>query len=406
MRLLFIHQNFPGQYKHIAEHFAARQDTQVVALGISDRPVPRGVRYVRYKLSQASTRGVHPLAADFEAKVIRGQAAARAAQDLKRSGFTPDIICAHPGWGEALFIRDVWPAVPILSYFEFYYRADAADIGFDPEFPSGGDETAWSLRAKNAAMLASLVASDQFVTPTRWQGSHLPHFLSERLNVIHDGIDTRIVRPKPATVTLGRTKTKYKLGDEIITFVNRNLEPYRGYHTFMRALPHILSQRPNARAIIVGGDGVSYGAAPAKGSWKTKFLAEVQDRLDMSRVHFVGSLPYDLYLNLLNISAAHVYLTYPFVLSWSMLEAMASQCLVIASRTPPVSEVIQHEQNGLLFDFFSPDELAQTVIRALDQPSKYQDVRAMARQTIEQNYDLYTVCLPQHVGLIERTARA
>jgi glycosyltransferase involved in cell wall biosynthesis len=403
MRILFVHQNFPGQYKFIAEALASQPGNEVVALAVNKRAVPQGVRVVLYQHKNPPP-GAHALANDFHGKVAWGEAAARAAVGLRQAGFIPDLIIGHPGWGEMLFLKDVFPGARMLSFMEFYYRSENADVNFDPHFQVKDEETFWRLRARNAPFLLSIEASDWSVSPTKWQWSQLPAFARQRTSIIHEGVDTDKIRPDPAaSIKLGRGGT-FRPGDEIITFVNRNLEPYRGYHVFMRALPEILSKRANARAVIVGADGASYGPAPRTGTWKNIYRDEVASRLDMSRVHFVGLVPYATYINLLQVSAAHVYLTYPFVLSWSMLEAMAAECLIIGSKTPPVEEVIVDGESGLLTDFHSPDALAERTIEALAQPEKFRDLRKHAREKIVRDYDLRTVCLPQHLRLIDDVA--
>ncbi len=337
--------------------------------------------------------------------MVRGEAAARAALALRTEGFSPDVICGHPGWGETLFVKDVWPEARLLAYVEFAYSAKGADFGFDAEFKQDSTEAAFGLRVRNGAQFLAFEASDWIVSPTAWQASRLPEIFRSRLSVIHDGIDTDLVRPnrRPASPS-PRDGVTCGVGDEIVTFVNRNLEPYRGYHSFMRALPEILRRRPNARAVIVGGSDVSYGAAAPNGrTWRDIFLEEVRGSLDLTRVHFVGKLPYTTYLKLLQVSAAHVYLTYPFVLSWSLLEAMAAGCMVIGSATPPVEEVIRHGENGVLVDFFSPQAIADATVEALAEPQAHRHLRAEARRSAE-TYDLKRVCLPRHLRLIEALA--
>jgi glycosyltransferase involved in cell wall biosynthesis len=371
MRVLFVHQNFPGQYLHLAAALAARGD-EVSALAIERQKPPPGVRVLFYKPQRGSSSGIHPWVSDIETKVIRGEAAAQATLALRDQGFTPDVICAHPGWGEALFLKDVFPDTPMLSFIEFYYTTDGADFGFDPEFADDDLPARCRLRMKNANSLLNLDIADWCVTPTEWQRSTVPARYRDRMTVIHDGIDTERVKPNPH-VKLGLAKSGLTLrpGDEVITFVNRNMEPYRGFHVFMRALPEIQKRRPNAVVLIVGGDDISYGKRlPPGETWRQRMLAEVGDRLDMQRVRFVGRIPYNDFAAMLQVSAVHVYLTYPFVLSWSMLEAMSAGCLVVGSSTPPVEEVISDGVNGLLVDFFSPQGIAEAIDRVLTHPDQ------------------------------------
>jgi glycosyltransferase involved in cell wall biosynthesis len=404
MNVLFVHQNFPGQFKHLAPHLA-RAGHGVRALGIDGPGLP-DIEMVRYKPQRATARQTHPWAQEFETKVIRGEACAAAALELKKAGFAPDVIVANPGWGESLFLRDVFPAAKMLALIEFFYAARGLDFDFDPEFHQSDPARDAKLRAKNAHLLMALADMDRGLAPTEFQKSTVPEPYRAKLSVIFEGIDTSVVQPDPAgTVTVGR-KT-LRAGDEVITFVNRNLEPYRGYHIFMRALPGILQRRPNASVLIVGADGVSYGAAAPEGkTWKQIFLDEVKDRIDPARVHFLGRLPYEQYLKVLQVSACHVYLTYPFVLGWSCIEAMSAGCLVVGSRTAPVMEAIEHGKNGLLVDFFDVAALSATVCEALERPAEFAPLRLAARKTALNRYDLARVCLPQQVKLVEGLARA
>ena len=403
MNLLFVHQNFPGQFKHLAPHLAAAGH-HVHALAIEGRPVP-GVHLHRYKPGRGTSRETHAWTQEFETKVIRGEACAMAALRLKGQGFTPDLIVANPGWGESLFLSDVWPGTPLLALIEFYYAARGLDFDFDPEFYEPDFARDAKLRAKNAHILMTLQDMAWGVSPTHFQRGTVPDTYQDRISVIFDGIDTDVARPDP-TAALTLRGGELRPGAEIVTFVNRNLEPYRGYHVFMRALPEILRRRPQAVALIVGNDHVSYGPAAPSGTWKQIFLDEVKDRLDLSRVHFLGSLPYTTYLRVLQLSACHVYLTYPFVLGWSCVEAMSAGCLVVGSATPPVEEVIDHQKNGLLVDYADVDALSDTVIDCLARPKRHAALRAAARQTAVERYDLATVCLPEQVKLVDALSRA
>jgi glycosyltransferase involved in cell wall biosynthesis len=372
--ILFIHQNFPGQFRHIAPALA-NHGHQVHALAITGQATP-GVSLHSYRPSKGSSTSIHPLASEFETKVIRAEACGQAMLQLKANGVMPDLVIAHPGWGEALFVKDVWKQTSLLSFLEFYYATSGTDVGFDPEFSKQGFFEDARLRVKNANNLLSLEISDFGLSPTNWQKQSHPQWTQDRIQVIFDGVDCDILKPNPSVrLNLKReTGESFSLTskDEIITFVNRNLEPYRGYHSFMRALPKILAARPNARVLIVGGDGVSYGAkAPEGKTWKQIFLDEVKSRIDLERVHFLGNVPYPIFTQLLQLSSCHVYLTYPFVLSWSCIEALSTGCLVIGSDTGPVREVIEHGVNGLLVDFFNYEAIADAVIRSLSDPASF-----------------------------------
>lgn len=329
----------------------------------------------------------------------------RTALEIKKSGFEPDVICVHSGWGEGLYLKDIFPDARILVFCEFYYNAEGSDVAFESREPLSLDKRLLT-RTRNMTQMLSMASGDWGISPTEWQRSQYPAMVRERVSVIHDGIDTEVVRPDPKAHCALVTGARLRAGDEIVTFVNRNLEPYRGFHIFARALPLIQKLRPKAHVVIIGENGVSYGAPPPKGTtYREMFMKEVQDKLDMSKVHFLGRVPYEHFLTLLRVSAAHVYLTYPFVLSWSMLEAMAAGCLVIGSKTPPVEEVLRHERNGLLVDFFSPEEVARAVGRVLSHPDRMRSLREAARKTILENYDLRSVCLPRHMNLITSLAR-
>lgn len=399
MNILFIHQNMPAQFKHVAP-MLAREGHQVAFLTQTCRAELPGVKAVTYAApQQGGGKGGHPYLRRFDDAVRCGQAVVRAVMSLRNKGFAPDLIIAHPGWGEALFLKDVLPDVPLIVFAEFSYRSHGLDAGFDPEEVYGLDAMCRT-RARNAHLLLSLEAADAAVSPTAWQRlSHPPAFHS-KIEVIFDGIDLDAVSPRvDAIVSLpdGRVLRK---GDPVITYVARNLEPYRGFRTFMRAIPHIQRARPDADILIVGGNGVSYGQAPAGfPDWRSAMVAEV--RHDPARVHFMGRMSYDRYLDVLAVSGAHAYLTYPFVLSWSCIEAMAMGALVVGSDTGPVREVIRDGHNGLLTDFFDPGALAGKLVAALDNPGKFEPLREAAVATARALYGIDRA-LPQWRSLVER----
>ncbi|UVI40866.1 glycosyltransferase [Qipengyuania spongiae] len=405
MNVLLVHQNFPGQFKHLAPALVKRGD-RVVALTINEPAAIAGVDTHR-AVPQISTGSKLPWAQEFETKLIRGESAFRKALELRAAGFEPDVIMAHPGWGDTFFLKDVWPKARLAIYCEFFYKSDGGDADFDPEFLNSDDPIARNIRLKLKGLPQKLhfPMANRGLAPTEFQKSTYPSSFRDRITVIHDGIDTNAIRPRDnGRITFGDGRSVTR-NDEIITFVARNLEPYRGYHIFMRALPALLRKRPNARVFIIGSNGTSYGALPPTGrNWRDIFLKEVRSELDMERVHFAGSLTYPVFLELLSISRLHIYLTYPFVLSWSLLEAMALGAPVLASDTAPLHEVIRHGENGLLFPFFDTEALAEEGARILADVALRRSLSKNARATAVEHYDLASVCLPQQLAFVDAVA--
>lgn len=407
MKILIVHQNFPGQFKHLVPELLKDTKNEITAFTMNNfaTTLPR-LRVVSYQAAKGTSKDVHAWVAETETKVIRGDAAFRAALKLQSEGYSPDLILAHPGWGESLFLKNVWPHAKMIIYCEFHYAAQGTDVGFDPEFPSTDPGDACRVRMKNVNNFLHFDIADAGISPTEWQKSTFPEPFRSKIQVVHDGIDTDFVKPN-TEIGLQIGSHALTREDEIITFVNRNMEPYRGYHIFMRALPKILKERPNARILIVGGDGVSYGAKPPEGkTWKQIFLDEVRDQLDLSRVHFLGHIDYKYFIPLLQLSRVHVYLTYPFVLSWSLLEAMACGCSIVASDTAPLQEAIIDQKTGLLADFFSADDVANKTIHLLKNPELRKSLGQQARDFAIQHYDLQRICLPRMLELIKTTAQA
>lgn len=405
MRILFVHQNFPAQFKHLAPALATQHEVVAFTMQKNMPADWQGVRLISYQAVRSSTPTVHPWVSDFETKVIRAEAAFNAAVALRDSGFTPDLIIAHPAWGESLFLKDVWAKAKLAVYCEFFYHANGADVGFDKELYAPIPSDICRLRLKNLNHFLHFNLVDAGIAPTHWQASIFPKSFRSKITVIHDGIDTNIIAPnEQVSLNLNGDNGSITLSrdDEIITFINRNLEPYRGYHIFMRALPELLRRRPNARVLIVGDDGVGYGAPPPNGqTWKTIFLNEVLSQLDMSRVHFLNHVPDELLIPLLQLSRVHIYLTYPFVLSWSLLEAMSAGCAIVASDTRPLHEAIRHDETGQLVNFFDFHALTEEVCYLLDNPEKRATLGANARAFAQATYDLKTICLPKQLAWVE-----
>ncbi|WP_372837652.1 glycosyltransferase [Phaeovulum sp.] len=406
MKILFVHQNFPGQFPHLAPALAARGH-QVLALTAETNGRKSPVRVVKYRKPEP-IKISSPLTRMYAESAERGARAALAAQQLRdEHGYVPDVIFGHSGWGETLFLKEVWPEARLLIYAELMYQTEGLDTDFDPEFRRDGVAPRISTTARAAHLVQAMVQADAALSPTEFQAATFPTELRAKIRVIHDGIDTKVVRPNPeAILQIPNTTLSFRAGDEVVSFVNRSLEPYRGYHSFMRALPAVLAARPCAHAVIVGEEGQSYGAAPKDGiSWKQRYLDEVRDQLDLSRVHFLGRVPYATYLSLLQVTRVHAYLTYPFVLSWSCLEALAAGALVVASDTAPVREVITDGVNGRLVDFFDIPTWSAALTEALANPAATAPLRAAARQGVIARYDLATACLPRLIDFVENAAR-
>jgi glycosyltransferase involved in cell wall biosynthesis len=401
MKILFVHQNFPGQFPHLAPALRDRGH-QVLALTAETNKRPSPVEVVKYRKPEKVTLS-SPLTRLYAETSERGTKAALAARQLRdQHGYIPDVIFGHSGWGETLYLKEVWPEAKLLVYAELMYQTSGLDTDFDPEFRREGLGPKISTVARSAHLMQAMIQADAGLSPTQFQAGTFPPELRQKISVIFDGVNTKTIAPNPeARLNIPGTTLSFKPGDEVLTFVNRSLEPYRGYHSFMRALPEVMAARPNAHVVIVGDEGQSYGPAPKESSWKQIFLDEVKDRLDLSRVHFLGRVPYPTFTALLQVSRCHCYMTYPFVLSWSLMESMAAGAMVVASDTAPVREVIVDGENGKLVDFFNYTALSKAMIDALDNPQAYENMRKNARRTIVEGYDLETICLPRLVEFVE-----
>ncbi|MBV1896632.1 MAG: glycosyltransferase [Rhodobacteraceae bacterium] len=403
MKFLFVHQNMPGQYRELVGWLASQTEHEIVFLTQRQNPSRiRGVRTVIYKPHHESAKDAYGLSKIWENATGTGYGAALAVRKLeKEQGFTPDIVIGHTGWGELLFFKEFWPDVPILGFFEYYYRMKGSIVGFDPDEPVS-DVAPYTMFARNAVPFASIQTVDLGHVPTEWQKNTFPASFHNKFYVSHDGIRTDQLLPNQnVSLSLSRLDQPLTRKDEVITYLARNLEYVRGFHIFMRALPAILDARPNARVLVIGGNDASYGRkSKHPNGLRGEMEAEVGDRVNWSRVHFLGKVPYQDYRKVVQISRCHIALSMPFVMSWSLLEAMSMQATVVASDVASVREAVTHNKTGLLVDFFDHNKLSDQVIDVLQNPTKYSHIGPAARGHVVENYDFLTRSLPEHVSRI------
>lgn len=401
MNILFLHQNTPGQFRHLAPHLAGR-GANVVFLGqrLPGPMPPNAVQWRRYPAPPAPAPSTHAYLRRMDNAVRTGQAVARACLQLGRDGFQPDVAVVHPGWGEGMFLRDVFPRARVLSYCEMFYRAEGQDTGYIPETTLDLDGRC-RLRAWNADLLAALDTMDRGLSPTAWQRDQHPDAYRNRIAVVHDGIPTDECAPNPLArfAVPGRV---FAPGDEVVTYVARHLEPVRGFLTLMRALPALLRLRPHAHVVICGADGQGYGRGPGSGgTWRDVMRREAP--VDPARVHFTGPLARADYLRLLQVSALHLYLSVPFVLSWSCIEALSCGCLLLGADVAPVREVVEDGVNGALVDGRDPDAVARRAADMLARRALLGGLRAQARAGAVAQFDVRR-CLAAQTRLVEELA--
>jgi glycosyltransferase involved in cell wall biosynthesis len=380
--VLFIHNNFPGQFGDLARQLMAR-GVPCLAVGQNHARGVEGVKIARYKLPRGTTPGIYHLATRAEADLIRARGAFDAAVALKNEGWDPAVIVGHPGWGEMTFLSEVFPKAKKVAFAEYYYHGRGYDVGFDTEFQAYDQETVLRADAKNGMMAVAYAEADAIVTPTPFQAGALPPRFRDATRVIHEGVDIDNIRPSPPepfALDDGRVITP---GTPVITYVNNHMEPMRGLHILARALPRLLREVPDAQVILIGDPNRKpYGApAPEGMTWRDVCFQGVD--YDPARVHFLGRVPHERMLAAMRLGVAHVYYTYPFVLSWSLSESMALGCYVIGSDTPPVRDAIQDGKNGKLLPFFDVEALSTAMIAACRDPEASRPLRAAARVTAE-----------------------
>lgn len=385
MNILFLHRDFPGQFKNLAQVLALNPNNLVLFITADQNiPAPDGIIKLVYQIPKLK-QGNRYLK-DYEEAVLHGQEAARIATAMRQRGIKPDIVFGH-SWGSTMFMKDIFPDVPLLCYFEWFDNPKGAAIGFDGNEPNLNYRE--TIRSNSAFKLVDLYSCDGGISPTEWQKSQFPKEFHNKIRVIHDGINTDICKPDSSAKFVIQNKNKnleFTANDEVITYATRGMEPMRGFVQFMEAVEKILKKRPNSHIVIGGNDRVCYGETLKKGTYKELMLKKLN--IDMNRVHFVGGLDFDEYIKLLQISSVHVYSTYPFVLSWSFLEAMSVGCCMVASSTAPVTEVLKDNYNGLLFDFYNVDQLVEKIEYAIDNKTEMEKIRKNARQTVLDKYDL------------------
>ena len=402
MRCLFVHSNLPAQFRHLCYSLGRDPANEVVFATMNARPeweIP-GVRKAVFAADGEPARGVHPLARNMEECMRKAAGALQAAQALRTQGFAPDVVYGHSGWGPTLFLPEVFPQARQLRYLEWFYDPDGADAGFGGQTLS--TEARAQMRARNLPILMDLERCHLGICPTRWQASQFPPELRAKLTILHDGVDTEFFRPDPGS-PLVLPGLDLSGAAEIVTYATRGMEPYRGFPQFMEAAVEVTRARPGCHVVVAGEDRACYGPPPAKGkTWKQAVLEKLKP--DPARIHFTGPLPYGHYRRLLQASTVHVYLTRPFVLSWSFLEALSCGCLTVASDTGPVREVLRHGVNGLLTDLTRPAAIAARIVEALEGREKYAGLRTKARETVLRHYDLKKL-LPRHLALLREPGK-
>src|SRR5574344_1845906 len=369
MNILFLHRRFPGQFRYLAAAFAADKNNRVVFIREDTKNrISGGEKRIYKHVYKEDKKSQSKI---FDVAVSHGKAAVEVAKKLREEGFIPDVIYGFSGWGTSLYIKEVYPDVPFLCYMEWIDNADSSIAEFEGR--ELGDKELKQMNLDNAYIMDELKACDYALCPTFWQKSQFPFIYHNKICVIPDGIDTQRCAPDSEAKFLVKDKNiELTCEDEVITYGTRGMEPYRGFPQFMEAIEQVLKKRPKAQVVIAGDDKVFYGEDTGI-SYKEKMLENLD--LDMDRVHFTGTIPFKDYVKMLQISSAHVYLSYPFVLSWSILDAMSTGCCIIASHTAPVTEVIKDKNNGLLASFFNSNDIALKIEYALENKEKAEKIR-------------------------------
>ena len=406
MHVLFVHRNFPAQFGHIAARLIAERGHRCTFLSETPSGVVEGIRKVQYAVKGGATAATNYHARSFENAISHSEAVYEAARRLKLEGSTPDLIVGHSGFGSTLFLRELFPDVPLINYFEYFYRTRNSDLDFRTDFPVS-ELDRLRARARNATILLDLDACDAGVSPTSFQQELLPAEYRQKVRVIHDGVPTDVWRPlRWLAPERSRRLGQMELdpGTRVVTYVSRGLESMRGFDVFIKMAKRICELRSDVVFAVVGADRVAYGG-DQKRIGRSSFKDWVLERedVDLRRFHFLGRIPPLELAMLFSVSDLHVYLTVPFVLSWSMLDAMACGCTLLASDTAPVREVVRHGENGYLCDFFDSEALAEQALAVLDDPQAHRSVAERAVETIHSRYST-DVLFPKMADFYEQVA--
>ena len=400
MHVLFVHQNFPAQFGHIARHLVKRRGWTCTFVSETPAGNVTGIRKIQYRTAGGARESTHYCSRSFENSIWHSHAVFEACK--AHPEIHPDVIVGHSGFGSTLFLPELYPGAPVLNYFEFYYHPHQSDMDFRPEYPSQEIDFLRA-QARNAMLLLDLVNCRAGYSPTHYQRSLFPADLKHKISVIFDGIETTIFRRKPDVPRriCGRAIAP---STRIVTYVSRGFESMRGFDIFMRAAKKIYREFPDVVFVVIGSDRICYGG-DQKHIRHPTFREHVwaQDDYDSSQFLFTGQVSVGDLVDLLNLSDLHIYLTVPFVLSWSLLNALACGCTVLASDTPPVAEVITDGSNGLFADFFDVDGLADKALAVLRDPAAYHELGQRGADLINDRYAL-DVTLPKLIAWLEENA--
>jgi len=383
MQILFVHPNFPAQFGPALSRLGRRPDLECAFVSRTGTGSLDGVRRIRFNLRGGATRASHYCSRTFENAVWHAHAVYEACKATP--WLQPDLIVGHSGFGSTVFLQELYPC-PIINYFEYFYRPHGSDMDFRTEFPPSELDYLRS-RMRNAMILLDLEACVAGYTPTQWQWSLLPPAWAPKVEVINDGVDTEFWRRRPGPRRLGDEVLDDDL--RVVTYVARGLEAMRGFDIFVRVANRIAAAMAKVVFVVVGAERTVYGNDLRHIRTKT-FKEHVlrSERPDLRRFRFLGTIPAAQLVEVLSLSDLHVYLTVPFVLSWSLLNALACECVVLASDTAPVREVIQQDRTGILAGFGDVDGLATQAIAVLTDLRAYRRLGAAGRALVEERYSL------------------